>query len=109
MARAHAALAFKALADPTRRRIYERLARENELTVSALTAGAKISQPAVSQHLATLRRAGLVRERREGRLAHYSANAKGLTPLIDWLARYDAFWRSRFDKLEALLEEMDDE
>jgi DNA-binding transcriptional ArsR family regulator len=98
---------FKALADPTRRVILERLIRDGEQSVSKLTAHAGVSQPAVSKHLALLRRAGLVAERRAGRLAHYRADPQGLVPLIDWLSLYDAFWRDRFDRLEDLLKRMD--
>jgi len=100
-------LLFKTLADPTRRALFERLAREGELTVSALTQRAAVSQPAVSQHLEALRRAGLVTNRREGRTAHYRANLRGLAPLTNWLALYRVFWRERFDKLEQMLKEMD--
>ena len=98
---------FRALADPTRRAIYERLAREGELTVSALTRRAGVSQPAVSQHLAVLRTAGLVSERREGRSIHYRAEPGALAPLATWLETYSVFWRERFTRLERLLEEMD--
>jgi DNA-binding transcriptional ArsR family regulator len=59
---------FKALADPTRRAILERLTRDGEQTVRALTDRAGVSQPAVSKHLGVLKLAGLVRDRREGRL-----------------------------------------
>jgi DNA-binding transcriptional ArsR family regulator len=98
---------FRTLADPTRRAVFERLAGEGELSVGDLTAGAGVSQPAVSQHLAVLRQAGLVTERREGRFVRYAANPQGLTPLIDWMALYAAFWRERFDRLEDLLTRMD--
>jgi DNA-binding transcriptional ArsR family regulator len=98
---------FTALADPTRRAIFERLSREGELTVRALTDRARVSQPAVSKHLGVLKLAGLVRDRRAGRQTHYSANPKGLTPLINWIGVYSAFWRSRFDELETLLNRMD--
>jgi DNA-binding transcriptional ArsR family regulator len=106
MDRAEATL-FKALADTTRRALFERLTREPELTVSALTAGAGVSQPAVSQHLAALKLAGLVSERRDGRLIHYRATPEGLAPLSNWLSLYGAFWRERFENLEKLLKEMD--
>jgi len=68
---------FRALADPTRRAVLERLAR-GEATVSQLNAGFDVSQPAISQHLAHLRRAGLVLERRAGRNAYYRARPAGL-------------------------------
>ncbi len=98
---------FKALADPTRRAIFERLARDGEQTVHALTDHAGVSQPAVSKHLGVLKLARLVRDRREGRETHYSAQPKGLALLIDWMSLYGTFWRDRFDRLESLLKRMD--
>lgn len=106
MPNAHDVL-FRALADPTRRTIFERLCREGEQTVGALTARAGISQPAVSKHLGVLKQAGLVRHRRDGRQTHYSARPQALKPLVDWMALYGAFWRDRFDQLEDLLNRMD--
>jgi DNA-binding transcriptional ArsR family regulator len=98
---------FRALADPTRRAIFEGLTRDGEQTVHALTRRAGISQPAVSKHLVILKRARLVRHRHEGRETHYSARPQALVPLVDWMALYGAFWRDRFDRLENLLERMD--
>jgi len=98
---------FKTLADPTRRALFERLCREGEQTVHALTALAGVSQPAVSKHLRVLRTAGLVRERREGRETHYRARPKGLKPMMDWIGFYSAFWDDRFGRLEDLLRRMD--
>jgi DNA-binding transcriptional ArsR family regulator len=98
---------FKALADPTRRAIFERLVRDGEQTVRALTDRAGVSQPAVSKHLGVLKLAGLVRDRPEGRSVHYSAEPRGLAPLIDWMSFYAAFWSRRFDRLESLLKRMD--
>jgi DNA-binding transcriptional ArsR family regulator len=98
---------LKTLADPTRRAIFERLIRDGEQTVRALTDRAGVSQPAVSKHLGALKLAGLVRDRPDGRLVHYSAEPQGLTPLIDWMCLYGAFWRDRFDHLEDLLSRMD--
>ena len=98
---------FSALADPTRRAIFERLCRDGEQTVRALTNRAGVSQPAVSKHLGVLKHAGLVSDRREGRQTHYSAQPQGLAPLVDWMSLYGAFWRERFDRLEALLNRMD--
>ena len=100
-------LLFRTLADPTRRAIFERLCREGEQTVRVLTARAKVSQPAVSKHLAILKDAGLVRGREDGRLTHYSAQLAALAPLIDWTSRMTGFWQSRFDALENLLRRMD--
>ena len=98
---------FRSLADPTRRALFERLCREGELTVGALTAGAGISQPAVSKHLALLKRAGLVRDRPEGRQTHYRAEPAALAPLADWTSRVTGFWEGRLDRLEDLLKRMD--
>jgi|SRR5580693_159294 DNA-binding transcriptional ArsR family regulator len=98
---------FRTLADPTRRAIFERLCRDGEQTVGALTARAKISQPAVSKHLGVLKRAGLVRGRHQGRETHYSAQLRALAPLVDWTRRMAGFWENRFDDLEDLLKRMD--
>ena len=106
MTSTHAAL-FRTLADPTRRAIFERLCRDGEQTVAALTIRAKISQPAVSKHLGVLKQAGLVRDRHEGRQTHYSARPGALSPLIDWTSQMTGFWQNRFDKLEDLLRRMD--
>ena len=98
---------FKSLADPTRRSLFERLCREGEQTVAALTARAGVSQPAVSKHLAVLKQAGLVRDRHQGRQTHYSAQRDALVPLINWTSQMTGFWESRFDRLEDLLHRMD--
>lgn len=74
-----------------------------------LTAKLAISQPAVSQHLAALKSAGLVTERKEGRLVYYRVRPQGLKPLVDWIAHYQAFWVDRLGSLSKLLQEMEDE
>jgi len=107
MKTANANHVFRALADPTRRSIFEELTRQGEQTVHALTRYAGVSQPAVSKHLTVLKRAKLVRHRRDGRETHYRAQADALTPMVDWLEHYGAFWRERMDKLEEVLERMD--
>ena len=98
---------FKTLSDPTRRAIFERLSRDGEQTVRALTDQAGVSQPAVSKHLALLKQAGLVMDRRDGRETHYSAQPRALAPLVDWMGLYGAFWQTKFDHLEDLLNRMD--
>ena len=98
---------FRTLADPTRRALFERLCREGEQTVAALTAQAGVSQPAVSKHLGVLKQAGLVRDRPEGRQTHYSAQLAALAPIIDWTKQMTGFWQNRFDRLEDLLKRMD--
>jgi DNA-binding transcriptional ArsR family regulator len=98
---------FRTLGDATRRGLFERLARDGELSVSDLTRGTEVSQPAVSQHLKALRTAGLVSEERRGRQVLYSARPQGLRPLVDWIGFYAAFWSDRFDALEDTLKRMD--
>jgi DNA-binding transcriptional ArsR family regulator len=98
---------FQALADPSRRAIFESLTR-GEAAVKELTARFDISQPAVSQHLAALKEAGLVQGRREGRHVFYRVDPGGMEPLIDWIAHYRAFWAEHVDRLERLLEEMEE-
>jgi DNA-binding transcriptional ArsR family regulator len=98
---------FRALADPTRRAIFERLCSGGEQSVGVLTTQAQVSQPAVSKHLAVLKQAGLVKDRHEGRQTHYSAQLKALAPILDWTSQMTRFWDSRFDDLEDLLKRMD--
>jgi DNA-binding transcriptional ArsR family regulator len=100
-------LLFRMLADPTRRAIFERLCREGEQTVGALTARSGVSQPAVSKHLGALKQAGLVRDRHEGRQTHYSALPGALDPLNDWTSQMAGFWQRRLDALDDLLKRMD--
>ena len=98
---------FTALADPTRRALFERLSREGELTVRLLTDDSGVSQPAVSKHLGVLKHAGLVRARHKGRQTHYTVRPQGLAPLVDWMTYYSRFWHNRLDRLEDLLKRMD--
>jgi DNA-binding transcriptional ArsR family regulator len=79
--------AISALADPTRRTIFERL-RRAEQPVGELARGLPVSRPAVSQHLRVLREAGLVRERREGTRHFYSVDGDGLTELRAYIESY---------------------
>ena len=97
---------FRTLADPTRRAVFERLG-DGEMTVSDLRQGFSVSQPAISQHLAALKAAGLVSERRAGRNAFYRLRPEGLTPLAGWIDRYRTFWPERIGKLKELLKDMD--
>jgi len=98
---------FQALADPRRRAIFKSIMR-GEAAVKDLTARFDISQPSVSQHLATLKDAGLVNGRRDGRCVYYRVEPRGMRPLIDWIAHYRAFWTEHVDRLEELLEKMDE-
>lgn len=98
---------FQALADPSRRAIFESLTR-GEAAVKDLTARFDISQPAVSQHLAKLKDAGLVHGRCDGRCVYYRVEPRGIKPLIDWITHYRAFWAEHVHRLEKLLEKMDE-
>jgi len=98
----HLSTVFGALADPTRRAILVRLT-ESDLPVGELSAPFPMSQPAISRHLKVLERAGLISRSRRAtaRLSHLEAE-----PLQDataWLARYQAYWDERYDRLDALL------
>src|SRR5580704_11559312 len=104
---ANSAHVFTALADPTRRALFQRLSREGELTVRMLTGRSGVSQPAVSKHLRVLKRTGLVRARHKGRQTHYSARPRGLAPLVDWMTFHSRFWLDRFNRLEDFLKKMD--
>ncbi|CUW13554.1 Transcriptional repressor SdpR [Serratia grimesii] len=97
---------FKALADPTRRSIFEKLAA-GSMNASALREGMLISQSAMSQHLAVLRQAGLVGEVRQGRFVNYQVDPQGLALIAQWLDKYRAFWPAHIEKLNILLKDMD--
>ena len=98
---------MRTLADPTRRAVFERIVSADEITVVELTRGSGVTQGAISQHLKSLKRAGLVAERPEGRNVYYRAQPEGLAPLVDWIDHYGAFWRERFANLRTLLKEID--
>ncbi len=99
---------FRALADPTRLAIFECVA-VRELSVSELTERFEVSQPAISQHLSTLRGCGLVTPRRDGKNIFYRGDPKGMQPIVDWLSHYRAFWKSKLPRLESLLKELRDD
>ncbi|WP_437801224.1 ArsR/SmtB family transcription factor [Sorangium sp. So ce693] len=98
---------MRALADPTRRAVFERIVSSDEITVVELTRGSGVTQGAISQHLKSLKQAGLVAERPEGRKVYYRAQPEGLAPLVDWMSHYGVFWRERFADLRTLLKEID--
>ncbi|CDM59775.1 MULTISPECIES: ArsR/SmtB family transcription factor [Rhizobium] len=98
---------MRALADPTRRAVFERIVNSDEITVVELTRGSSVTQGAISQHLKSLKQAGLVCERPEGRNVYYRALPDGLDPLADWMSDYGVFWRERFADLRNLLKEID--
>jgi DNA-binding transcriptional ArsR family regulator len=98
---------MRTLADPTRRAVFERIVNSDEITVVELTRGSGVTQGAISQHLKSLKQAGLVAERPEGRNVYYHAQPQGLAPLVDWMSHYGTFWRERFADLRTLLKEID--
>jgi DNA-binding transcriptional ArsR family regulator len=98
---------MRALADPTRRAVFEQVVSSDEISVVELTRGSGVTQGAISQHLKALKQAGLVVERPEGRNVYYRARPEGLEPLVDWMSHYGVFWRERFANLRTLLKEID--
>jgi len=97
------ARAFAALADPTRREVFERLAR-GPLAVGELARGLPVSRPAVSQHLKVLKDAGLVTDRPEGARRVYQIDPHGLGQIRAWL---DQFWDTALDAFKAAVERDD--
>ena len=93
---------FEAIADPTRRALLDLLA-ERDYSVNDLVARFRVTQPAVSHHLAILRNAGLVRNRRAGRQRLYRLHGRPLREVYDWVLHYERFWT---DKLAALGEHL---
>src|ERR1700716_3800911 len=100
-------IVLRTLADPTRRTVFERVVRSDEITVGERTRGSGVTQGAISQHLKSLKQAGLVAERPAGRNVYYRAEPEGLAPLVDWMSHYAVFWRDRFANLRTLLQEID--
>jgi DNA-binding transcriptional ArsR family regulator len=98
---------MRTLADPTRRAVFERIVQSDEISVVELTRGSGVTQSAISQHLRSLKQAGLITDRAQGRNVFYRPEPKGLTPLFDWMSHYDLFWRKRFANLRTLLKEID--
>lgn len=97
-------LLFHALADPTRRRLLERL-REGEWTVGQLAEPFPISRPAISKHLAVLARADLVEREARGRETVVRLRAEPLRRARDWADRYERFWTGRLESLADYVEE----
>ena len=100
--------AFAALSDPTRRHIVELLA-DGERSAGELARRFTLTQPAVSQHLRTLRDAGLVRVRRDAQRRMYSIDGRGLAQINEWLSRYRTFWNTRLNALERALHDKNEE
>lgn len=97
--------AFNAVAEPRRRQILDALAA-GERPVNDLVQTLRLAQPLVSKHLRVLREVGLVEVRDEGRQRLYRLNPEPLKPIYDWLRDYERLWTARFERLDALLEEL---
>ncbi len=98
---------MRTLADPTRRAVFQRIVEADEISVVELTRGSGVTQSAVSQHLRSLKQAGLIADRAQGRNVFYRPEPKGLAPLFDWMSHYGVFWRKRFANLRTVLKEID--
>jgi DNA-binding transcriptional ArsR family regulator len=96
---------FNAVAEPKRRRLLDVLGTD-ELSVNELVERLGWTQPTVSKHLGVLKQVGLVRERRFGRQRMYRANPERLKPIYEWVAPFEKFWNERFDRLDEVLQEM---
>jgi DNA-binding transcriptional ArsR family regulator len=96
---------FAALADPTRRAILARL-RRGDATVAELSAPFAISQPAISKHLKVLERAGLISRGRDAQRRPCRLQAAPLRAAVDWLANYRDFWEESYQRLDALLDDL---
>jgi DNA-binding transcriptional ArsR family regulator len=96
---------YSAVADPTRRRLLRMLADADELPLHQLTSRFGVGRTAVSKHLAVLKEAGLVGDRKVGRETRYHLNAEPLREIQEWISFYDRFWSVRIDNLKTLLEE----
>ena len=97
--------AFNAVAEPRRRQILDVLTG-GELPVNDVVQRLGLSQPQVSKHLRVLREVGAVFVREDGRQRFYRLNGEALTPIHDWIKTYEQTWSERFDRLDAVLEEL---
>jgi len=94
---------FSALADPTRRAVLD-LLRQGSQPAGRIAQAFPVSRPAISRHLRLLRRAHLIRERREGRNRIYQLNPEPLKAVDSWLERYRGFWNANLASLKAFVE-----
>jgi DNA-binding transcriptional ArsR family regulator len=97
--------AFNAVAEPQRRRILT-LLKGRERSVNELAGALRVSQPRVSKHLRVLREVGLVSVREAGQQRRYRLDARGLTPIHDWVGVFVEFWSQSFDRLDAYVKRL---
>lgn len=100
--------AFNAVAEPRRREILDLLATE-ERSVNDLVRLLGLAQPQVSKHLRVLREVGAVGVRDDGRQRLYHLNGQALRPIHDWVSQYERTWSARFERLDSVLEELQQE
>lgn len=96
---------YSAVADPTRRQLIRMLADADEMSLHELVAPFEMGRTAISKHLAVLREAGLVEDRRVGRETRYRLNPAPLREIREWVSFYEQFWTERIDRLKSLVEE----
>lgn len=96
---------YDAIADPTRRKLLRLLADAEELPLHVITAQFQMGRTAVSKHLAILKAAGLVNDRKVGRETRYRLNVEPLREIEDWVSFYTKFWNEKITHLKRLLEE----
>ena len=96
---------YSAVADPTRRQLLHLLAGADELPLHEMTARFPVGRTAISKHLAILKEAGLVSDRKAGRETRYHLNAAPLREIQDWVSFYERFWTGRIDRLKDLSKE----
>jgi DNA-binding transcriptional ArsR family regulator len=101
----HALDSFSALGDPTRRAIFERVAKQPS-SVGSLAKGLPVSRPAVSQHLRVLKEAGLVTENPEGTRRIYRLDPRGIAAMREWL---DAHWTIALDAFKEFADQQAEE
>jgi DNA-binding transcriptional ArsR family regulator len=100
--------AFNAVAEPRRRQILDVLA-DGEHSVGELVDGLGLAQPLVSKHLRVLREVGAVELRADGRRRFYRLNGAALKPIHDWVQAYEETWSARFEQLDVVLDELQEE
>lgn len=96
---------YSAVADPTRRELIRMLSEADELPLKDLTAPFPMGRTAISKHLAVLKEAGLVSERKVGRETRYRLTPEPLQEIQDWVSYYERFWDVRLARLKSLLED----
>ena len=96
---------FNAIAEPRRREIIDVLARGREHAVGELVAELQIAQPAVSKHLAVLRKVGIVSVSKRGQLRVYRLNSAGLKPVYEWAKSFEKLWNHQLDRIKERAEQ----